>query len=177
MIHYLHGMEELPLILHADSATVVKWWVDGSHAIHPNMHGHSGGCMSLGMGMPIMGSSKQKLNMHSLTKMELITADDFMPQILWMNLFLEAQDYKTSDTILYQDNQSTILLEKNGTWSSSKWTKHLNCCYYFITDRISAGDLSIKYCPTGEMVSDFFMKPLQGKLFLKFHHLIMNLPS
>ena len=170
-------MEELPLILCADSTTVVKWWVDGSHAIHPNMHGHSGGCMSLGMGMPIMGSSKQKLNMHSLTEMELIMADNFMPHILWTNLFLEVQDYKTLGTILYQDNQSTILLEKNGMWSSSKQTKHLNCCYYFITDRISAGDLSIEYCPTGEMVSDFFTKPLQGKLFLKFHHLIMNLPS
>ena len=140
-------------------------------------HGHSGGCVSLGMGMPITGSSKQKLNMCSLTEMELVTVDDFMPQILWTNLFLEVQDYKTLDTILYQDNQSTILLEKNGTWSSSKQTKHLNCCYYFITDRISAGDLSVKYCPTREMVSDFFMKPLQGKLFLKFHYLIMNLPS
>ncbi len=130
-----------------------------------------------GMGMLITGSSKQKLNMRSLTEMELVTADDFMPQILWTNLFLEVQDYKTLDTILYQDNQSTILLEKNGMQSSSKWTKHLNCCYYFITNRISAGDLSIKYCPTGEMVGDFFMKPLQGKLFLKFRHLIMNLPS
>ena len=170
-------MAELPLILHADSATVVKWWVDGSHAIHLNMHGHSGGCVSLGMGMLITGSSKQKLNMHSSTEMELIVVDDFMPQILWTNLFLEVQDYKTLDTILYQDNQSAILLEKNGTRSSSKWTKHLNCRYYFITNRISAGDLSIKYCPTGEMVGDFFMKPLQGKLFLKFRHLIMNLPS
>ena len=170
-------MAELPLILRADSATVVKWWVDGSHAIHPNMRGHSGGCVSLGMGMLITGLSKQKLNMRSSTEMELVTADDFMPQILWTNLFLEVQDYKTSDTILYQDNQSTILLEKNGTRSSSKQTKHLNCRYYFITDRISAGDLSIKYCPTGEMVGDFFMKPLQGELFLKFRHLIMNLPS
>ena len=107
-------MEELPLILRADSATVVKWWVDGSHAIHPNMCGHSGGCMSLGIGMPITGSSKQKLNMCSSTEMELIMADDFMPHILWMNLFLEAQDYKTLGTILYQDNQSAILLEKNG---------------------------------------------------------------
>ena len=177
LVHYLRGMAELPLILCADSATVVKWWVDGSHAVHPNMHGHSGGCISLGMGMLIMGLSKQKLNTHSSTEMELVMADDFMPQILWTNLFLEVQDYKTLDTILYQDNQSAILLEKNGTQSSSKWTKHLNCHYYFITDRISAGDLSIEYCPTGEMVSDFFMKPLQGELFLKFHHLIMNLPS
>ena len=177
LIHYLRGTEELPLILCADSATVVKWWVDSSHAIQPNMCSHSGGCMSLGAGMLIMGSSKQKLNMCSSTEMELIVADNFMPHILWTNLFLEVQDYKTLDTILYQDNQSAILLKKNGTWSSSKWTKHLNCYYYFMTNRISAGDLSIEYCPTREMVSDFFMKPLQGELFLKFHHLIMNLPS
>ena len=177
LVRYLRGMAELPLILRADSATVVKWWVDGSHAIHPNMRGHSGGCVSLGAGMPITGSSKQKLNTRSSTETELVAADDFMPQILWTNLFLEAQDYKTSDTILYQDNQSAILLEKNGTRSSSKRTKHLNCRYYFITDRISAGDLSVEYCPTGEMVGDFFMKPLQGELFLKFRHLIMNLPS
>ena len=177
LVHYLRGTAELPFILHADSATVVKWWVDGSHAIHPNMCGHSGGCVSLGMGMPITGLSKQKLNMHSSTETELIVADDFMLHILWTNLFLKVQDYKTLDTILYQDNQSAILLEKNSMRSSSKQTKHLNCHYYFITNRISAGDLSIKYCPTGEMVGDFFMKPLQGKLFLKFFHIIMNLPS
>ena len=155
LVHYLCGMAELPLILCADSATVVKWWVDSSHAIHPNMCGHSGGCMSLGMGMLITGSSKQKLNMCSLTETELVVADNFMLHILWTNLFLKVQDYKTSDTILYQDNQSAILLEKNGMWSSSKQIKHLNCCYYFITNRISAGDLSIEYCPTGEMVGDF----------------------
>ena len=133
--------------------------------------------MSLGMGMPIMGLSKQKLNTRSSTETELIMVDDFMLQILWMNLFLEVQGYKTSDTILYQDNQSAILLEKNSMQSSSKFTKHLNCRYYFITNRISAGVLSIKYCLTREMVSDFLTKPLQGKLFLKFCHLIMNLPS
>ena len=83
------------------------------------MRSHSGGCISLSAGMPITGSSKQKLNMCSSTETELVAADDFMPQILWTNLFLEVQDYKTSDTILYQDNQSAILLEKNGTRSSS----------------------------------------------------------
>ena len=154
-------MEELPLILDANSTTAGKWWwVDGSHAIHPNMCSHSGSCMSLGAGMLITGLSKQKLNTCSSTETELVVADDFMLQILWMNLFFEAQGYKTSDTILYQDNQSAILLEKNGTWSSSKWTKHLSCQYYFITNRISAGDLSIEYCPTGEMSSDFSTKLL-----------------
>jgi hypothetical protein len=62
MIRYLRGSVNLPLILRADSVPVPKWWVDGSHATHPNMRGHSGGCMSLGKGMPINTSTKQKIN-------------------------------------------------------------------------------------------------------------------
>jgi hypothetical protein len=105
----------------------------------------------------------------------LVAADDFMPMIIWTNLFLEAQGYGTKETILYQDNQSAILLEKNGRKSSGKRTKHLNIRYYFITDRISRKELSVAYCPTEEMVGDFFTKPLQGKLFYKFRSIIMNL--
>jgi hypothetical protein len=175
MIRYLRGSLELPLILRADSVPVPKWYVDGSHATHPNMRGHSGGCMSLGKGMPINTSTKQKINTRSSTETELVAADDFMPIILWTNYFLEAQGYGHQDTILYQDNQSAILLEKNGRKSSSKRTKHLNCRFYFITDRINSNELSVAYCPTEEMVGDFFTKPLQGKLFYKFRKLIMNL--
>ena len=98
-----------------------------------------------------------------------------MPIILWTNYFLEAQGYGHQDTILYQDNQSAILLEKNGRKSSSKRTKHLNCRFYFITDRINSNELSVEYCPTEEMNGDFYTKPLQGKLFYKFRKNIMNL--
>jgi hypothetical protein len=61
--------------------------------------------------------------------------------ILWTNYFLKAQRYGHQDTILYQDNQSAILLEKNGRKSSSKRTKHLNCRFYFITNRINSNKL------------------------------------
>ena len=122
--------------------------------------------MSLGKGMSISTSTKQKLDTQSSTASELVVAaNNLMPIILWTNYFLEAQGYNHQDTILYQDNQSAILLEKNSRKSSSKRTKHLNSRFYFITNRINMKDLSIKYCPTEEMVRDFFTKPLQGKLF------------
>jgi hypothetical protein len=177
MIRYLRGTTQLPLILRADSVPVPKWWAHGSHATHPNMRGHTGGCMSLGDGMPINTSTKQKINTRSSTETELVAADDFMPIILWTNYFLEAQGYGHQDTILYQDNQSAILLEKNGRKLSSKRTKYLNCRFYFITDRINKNELSVEYCPTEEMVGDFFTKPLQGKLFYKFRCLIMKLQA
>jgi hypothetical protein len=33
----------------------------------------------------------------------------------------------------------------------------------------------VEYCPTGDMISDFFTKPLQGALFKKLRNLIMNI--
>ena len=77
--------------------------------------------------------------------------------------------------VMYQDNQLDILLENNGRASSSRRTKHLNIRYFFITDRIKKGELKIEYCPTDDMVADFFTKPLQGKKFLQFRKIIMNL--
>ena len=36
-------------------------------------------------------------------------------------------------------------------------------------------EIRIEYCPTGEMVADFFTKPLQGALFEKLRNKIMNI--
>jgi hypothetical protein len=125
--------------------------------------------------MSVTGSTKLKLNTISSTETELVAVSDYLPMILWTNYFLDAQGYTSRDTVLNQDNQSAILLEKNGTKSSSKRTKHIHIRYYFITDRINNGkELRVAYCPTAEMIADFFTKPLQGKLFLKFRKLIMN---
>jgi hypothetical protein len=177
LIRYLHGTLEMPLTLSADTTMIPKWWVDGLHGVHPKMQGHTGGCLSLGDGMPINVSSKQKLNTRSSTKTELVAADDLMPVILWTSYFLEAQGYKAHNTILYQDNQSAILLENNGRKSSGKRTKHIKMRYYFITDHIRKKELSVSYCPTQLMVADYFTKPLQGALFIKFRAIIMNLPD
>jgi hypothetical protein len=37
LIKYLRKTKDLPLILSADSTGILKWWVDASFAVHPNM--------------------------------------------------------------------------------------------------------------------------------------------
>jgi hypothetical protein len=76
--------------------------------------------------------------------------------------------------VLNQDNQSTIKLSENGKASSGKGTRHINIRYFFITDRIARKEDAIQYCPTKQMVADYFTKPLQGVLFYKFHDQIMG---
>ena len=97
-----------------------------------------------------------------------------MPAILWTRYFLEAQGYGVQENIVYQDNLSAILLEKNGKASSSKRTKHINVRYYFVTDRIKKGDMSVEWCPTEDMTGDFMTKPNQGSTFTKFRDQLMG---
>jgi hypothetical protein len=103
-----------------------------------------------------------------------VGVDDMMPSILWTRQFLKSQGYKVNDNVIFQDNKSTMLLERNGKSSSSKRTKHINVRYFFITDRISKGEVRVEWCPTKDMIADFMSKPLQGHLFKKFRDLIMG---
>jgi hypothetical protein len=97
-----------------------------------------------------------------------------MSLIIWSRNFLIPQGYVVIDNILHQDNRSAILLQKNGKMSSGKRTKHIAIRYFFVTDRIKAGEISPKWCPTGEMIADFLTKPLQGVMFCKFRDLLMG---
>jgi hypothetical protein len=168
-IQYLRGSIDLVLTLEADDVHVVKWWVDASYGVHHNMKSHTGATMSMGK-----GSVYSALNTKSSTEAELVGVDDVMAQVLWTQYFLEAQGYEVGDNKVYQDNQSAILLEKNGRSSSSKQTRHISVQYFFVTDRIKSKELSVEYCPTGNMRGDFFTKPLQGSLFRKFRNAVMN---
>jgi hypothetical protein len=74
------------------------------------------------------------------------------------------------------DNQSAILLERNGRASSGRRTRHVNIRYFFVTDRVKNGELRIEYCPTEIMRGDFFTKPFQGTPFRRQRSWIMNFP-
>ena len=87
---------------------------------------------------------------------------------------MEVQGYKLKENILYQDNESAIKLESNGRMSAGQKSRHINIRHFFITDRVKAGEVTVKYCPTEAMLADFFTKPLQGGLFHRFRDVIMG---
>ena len=160
-----------------EGVPVIKWWVDAAYGVHYDMKSHTGAMMSLGSGTVYSKSSKQRINTKSSTEAELIAASDMTNQILWTKYFLEEQGFKIEENYLYQDNQSAILMEKNGTLSSSQRTRHIKIRYFFIKDKIDDGDLQVVYCPTENMIGDFFSKPLQGQKFQQFRNLILGKQS
>jgi len=174
LIVYLRSTRKLPLVLGAKNTGVLHWYVDASFATHQDMRGHTGGALTLGIGYPTVTSTKAKCNTRSSTISELVAVDEMLAQILWTRLFMKSQGIEVSDNILYQDNKSAILLEKNGRASSSKRTKHIEIRYYYVADRIANGDLTVVWCPTDKMIADFLTKPLQGKMFIKFRDVLIG---
>jgi hypothetical protein len=102
------------------------WYVDALFAMHPNLHKHTGGGLTMGRGFPISVSTKQKLNIRSSTESELVGVDDMMLVICWTHYFLLSQGYGIIEDLLLQDNKSSILLEQNGKALSGKHTRHIN---------------------------------------------------
>ncbi len=84
------------------------------------------------------------------------------------------QGYKHPETVVFQDNQSALLLENNGHWSIGKRSKHISVRYFFIRDRIKNGDLKTQWCPTNQMIGDYFTKALQGSKVVEFRNEILN---
>ena len=159
LLNYLKDTIQLETTLEADNTNIIKWHVDASFAVHPDMRSHRGGAMTLGKGAIQTISTKQKINTKSSMEAELIGVDDVIGQILWTKWFLECQGYDAGEVLLYQDNTSTMFLEKYGKESSSKRTRHINIKYFFITDCLRRDQLKTEYCPTDEMDADFLSKP------------------
>merc|ERR1712008_165927 len=105
---------------------------------------------------------------------ELIAVDDAITQVLWTRLFMAEQGYPVKENIVFQDNKSAILLEKNGRASCGKRTRAINIRYFFVTDQVEKGHIKIDHCPTDDLWGDFQTKALQGEKFRKFRALLQG---
>jgi len=160
----LRGMQDLtPMI---EPGEYPNWWVDGSYAVHPDMWSHSGIYMTLGKGIICSGLFKQKPNTKNSTEAEPIAIDNAMGQILWTRNFLPHKGEYVQKTTITKTIKSFILLAENGKTLSSKSMRHLNVRYYFVTDQINKGHIKVLLCPMQNMLAEFFIKPLQGALFI-----------
>jgi hypothetical protein len=65
VMRYLRDTEDLALTLEASGDGVVRWWVDASFAVYPNMRSDTGAVLSLGKGAVYGMSSKQKIKLRA----------------------------------------------------------------------------------------------------------------
>ena len=173
-IAYIKCTIEDVRVIGASNLTDIYTWIDAAYGVNPDMKSQTGGAMSLGVGVLHAKSSKQKLNVKSSTEAELVGSSEYIPYNLWLLMFMDKQGYTIKNNVLYQDNQSTILMLKNGRNSCTGNSRHINIRHFFVKDRVDKKEVRIEYCPSLLMLADFFTKPLQGELFLKFRRVLMG---
>ena len=153
----------------------VNSYIDAAYAVHNDCKGQSGCIITIGRAGSIYSkSSVQKLNTKSSTECELVATADHSGQVIWVRNFLIEQGYIVKPAKIYKDNQSELALIKNGQSNSAR-TRHIAIRFFFIKDRVDQKEIILEYLPSGEMLADYFTKPLQGKLFRTMRAKILNL--
>jgi hypothetical protein len=104
--------------------------------------------MSFGRGAVLCKSSKQKLNTKSSTEAELVGASDYLPNTIWVKMFLASQGYNVKENEFLQDNQSAMKLEMNGQASCGQRSRHIDIRYFFMKDCLETEGIDVVYCPT-----------------------------
>lgn len=115
--------------------------------------------ISFGTGGLTCKSGKQKLMTKSSTEAEIVGASNYLPNTLWVKLFLVAQGYVLSECFFEQDNKSAIKLEKIGRMLAGPKSRHINIRYFRIKDRSTDPNIAIRHCLTLATLDDFFQAP------------------
>jgi hypothetical protein len=164
VLQYLNGTRHLKLILSADAINfAIHWYIDALHQVHEDCRGQIGCLMTLGKGAVVSSSYKMKCNTKSSTKTELIAFHDKLPDVIWTRYFVQCQGYNIDKCTIFQDDMSTLLLEKYGQVSSRKRSEHIKAKYFLFKDYYDAGEVDLRYCSSDTMWADVLTKPLQGQ--------------
>jgi len=175
LLKYINSTKDFGIVLDADRDVCVLVYVDASYGVHADGKSHTGVVISLGRGAVFVRSEKQKIVTKSSTESELVGLSDSVGQTIWTRNFLgpEGQGYKMGPATVYEDNMSTIKLAEKGR-STSERTRHISIRYFFIKDRIAAGEIQIEHLSTKDMIADMLTKPLQGELFRAMRRQLLN---
>ena len=173
VIAYLHDNMSRPVLFGSEDLTL-HVYADASYNPHGDGFGHSGMFITLGLnGGPVfVRSKKHKLPSKSSSESELITVSAVCDEAVFLaKLQIDMKlvaGIKTSfprerkhHFVLMEDNQSTIFMIKNGEGVGGK-AKHFQVRYQFVTDLQNNGNLTVRYCPTEDMIADYLTKGMSG---------------
>jgi len=161
IFRYVFQTKDRKLKLQLDGLDL-KFYIDASYAIHPNARSHTGLVVSLGdkYGGHVLGRSVvQKLVALSSFEAEL---NGVHQNVYWIHFFRNVMKEfgfpQNEPSVLYQDNQATILVMNRGNTFRGR-SKHIDVRYYYLTELINSGVVRVEYLCTEMMIADPLTKP------------------
>jgi len=146
---YLNGTadDELFLkIVRVEGMITMEVYIDTSYGVHADTKSHSGMMVTFGQGSELAVSKKQNCVSKSSTEAELIAVTDLIGQAIDLKRVAQEIIGEEIKLVVYQDNELTIKLMKNGTTGAR--SKHVKIRFAWIKEVIDAGDFELKYKAT-----------------------------
>ena len=175
-VKYLRDTSDRALVFDGDDDWRLTVYADASYASRTGAKSQSGYCMSLGLTNAVFYAKSQKQNLVTLssTEAEYVALHHAATEVVYLRRLLASLGYEqTEPTVIWQDNQSTMLWAR-GQRNHNR-TKHLDVKYHYISELIQDGLVELKYMPTTEMIADLLTKPLINEMFTELtDHMLGN---
>ena len=122
---------------------------------------------------PIMWSSRrQPIVTLSSTEAEYVSACDCVKEVIYLKSLIKELTDKEISVRLYEDNQSTIKLIKNGVMN--KRSKHIDVRYKITHEKLRENVFKLCYCPSNLQIADILTKPLGSESFNFLKNFVMG---
>ena len=114
-------------IMGTDDMLKLETWIDASNAVHEDMKGVTGGCMSMGWGVLHAKASKQKINTKSICESELVGLSEYIPfKIYMINILMGQGNGVSTDATNNNITQTYASVVKNNSTAVSATTEKNN---------------------------------------------------
>ncbi|SGY82543.1 BQ5605_C009g05577 [Microbotryum silenes-dioicae] len=165
IIRYLQGTIDWGLKYNLEGSTVFELYSDASWGDDMLTGKSIGAFVSIMAGAAISWQSKQQsMVATSTTEAEILAASATAKEAMWLRrLAADLKIQQPGSTLLWEDNQAVIAIAQNPAHHGR--TKHYSVHHFYIRERVTTGDIRIKYCKTGAMTADLLTKPLARNLF------------
>jgi hypothetical protein len=175
ILHYLNKFRNKSLYFRdKNKNNQLVIYCDASFGLHDDTSGHTGIIMKLYGNTILIKSIKQKLVTKSSTESELVALDESITYVPWITGLLDELTITYSKPIIvFQDNQSTIIMGNTGHGNFRR-TKHIKNKYYFVKQFVDDGTITLRYINTDNMLADVLTKTTTGQKFYKAIASILN---
>ena len=172
ILRYLKGTLTLGISYH--TGVTITGYADADYAGDTEDRRSTSAYIFMMRGGPVSWASrKQNCVTLSTTESEYVALSEAAKEAAWLRSLLEQMGFPLeSGLTIMEDNQGAIALA--GGVQVKQRTKHIGVRYHFIRGQIQAGDITLKYCPTEDMLADALTKPLGPLAFVRVRDNFMH---
>eukprot|EP00963_Diacronema_lutheri_P009628 scaffold869_cov399-Pavlova_lutheri.AAC.1 len=159
VLKYLSGSKSHGLLLGSHNQNLLEGYCDANYGTCEVTRRSTTGYLLTFAGSLISWQTKlQKTVATSTTEAEYMAAAAAAKEALYLKKILEDIGMGPNCITIHCDNQGAVNLTKNALTLSR--TKHVDIAHHFVRNRVSRGEIQLKYIHTSDQLADFLTKAL-----------------